>query len=82
MVKKYYNAELILSNGNIKEFKCMDINDVRLTLEHEIWANYQMKINISNDTIYNIIKRPQKTNIFIRQKIKVKINTDMESEDN
>jgi hypothetical protein len=78
MVKKYYNSELILPSGAIKCFDNLDINDIRTTLECEIWQNYQMKIKLSNDTIYNLIKRPEKTNIFIRQKIKVKINEEKE----
>lgn len=80
MVKKYYNSQLILPNGENKNFNNLDINDIRQTLESEIWHNYKMKINLSNDTIYNIIKRPQKTNIFIRQKIKIQINNDDEEE--
>jgi len=80
MVKKYYNSELILPNGTTKNFNKLDINDVRNTLECEIWLNYQMKVKLSNDTIYNLIKRPEKTNIFIRQKIKIQINNENDDE--
>jgi hypothetical protein len=80
MVKKYYNSELILPNGTTKNFNKLDINDVRNTLECEIWQNYQMKVKLSNDTIYNLIKRPEKTNIFIRQKIKIQINEENDDE--
>lgn len=80
MVKKYYNTELVLPDGSIKNFYKMDINDVRQTLESEIWLFYKIKMPFSNDTIYNIIKRPQKTNIFVRQKIKIKINEEKDDE--
>ena len=81
MVKKNYNSDLILANGEIKKFTNLNINDLRFALEHEIYLNYNLKIPLSNDTIYNIIKRPQKTNIFIRQKVKIQICQDSDSED-
>ena len=81
MVKKNYNSDLILANGEIKKFTNLNINDLRFVLEHEIYSNYNLKIPLSNDTIYNIIKRPQKTNIFIRQKVKIEICQDSDSED-
>jgi hypothetical protein len=81
MVKKHYDAELILSNTEIKKFNNLDINDLRFALENEIFINYNLKIPLSNDTIYNVIKRPQKTNIFIRQKIKIQIVNDSDAED-
>lgn len=81
MVKKNYNSDLILANGEIKKFTNLNINDLRFALEHEIYSNYNLKIPLSNDTIYNIIKRPQKTNIFIRQKVKIQICQDSDSED-
>ena len=80
MVKKYYNSELVLFDGTTKNFNNLDINDLRHTLECEIYQNYKMTIKLSNDTIYNLIKRPEKTNVFIRQKIKVKINEDNDEE--
>lgn len=80
MVKKYYDSELLLPDGAVKKFYKMDINDVRQTLESEIWQFYKIKMPLSNDSIYNIIKRPQKTNIFIRQKIKITINEEKDDE--
>ena len=81
MVKKNYNSDLILANGEIKKFTNLNINDLRFELEHEIYTNYHLKIPLSNDTIYNLIKRPEKTNIFIRQKIKIQICQDSDAED-
>ncbi len=80
MVKKYYNSELILPDGTIKKIDNLDINDLRQTLECEMWQFYKVKIPLSNDTIYNLIKRPQKTNLFIRQKIKITINEEQDDE--
>jgi hypothetical protein len=81
MVKKNYNADLILSNNEIKKFYNLDINDLRFALENEIYINYNLKVPLSNDTIYNIIKRPQKTNIFIKQKLKIEIVNDSDAEE-
>lgn len=71
-----YNLYFQSKNGDDLKFPELKMSELQTKLEELLQKNYNINDRISNQTIYNLQKRPEHVSRFLRTFVKVEKFTD------
>ena len=66
-----YNLIFQKPNDTKENFNLLNMNELIETIKNNFKNNYFIDININNQIIYNLLKRPLTVNKLFRQKLEI-----------
>lgn len=65
-----YNFKVISPQGEEHDYKNLYMNETIENIKNKIKEIYNIDMNMSNQVIYNLKKRPEKANLILRNSVK------------